>query len=104
MNIQDFSKEFTAHKIELQYYCDKQNFDEYMLWYTYGVLKIDGKLKELIIFKRDADVEFDPTEVMNQKKFLFGAEEVVSLELDSVPSNFCKEDFYKFLVLNQNRS
>lgn len=103
MDINDFTKDWQASKIELEYYCDDKVFDENMLWYTYGVVRIDGKLKELIIFKRDQGIEFDPTEAMEQKKQLFSADEVVIKQLDGMPNNFSKDNFNEFMVLNQNR-
>ena len=102
-DIKNCTPDTKAKTIKLQYFCDTANLDAYGLWSTYGVFRIDGKLKELCVYRRDSGVDFDPTEDMEQKKQLFEAEEVIVEQLDVIPEDLTKEDFDSFFEQLRNK-
>jgi hypothetical protein len=103
VDINNFTSETKAKTIKLQYFCDTENIHMYGLWSAYGVLRIDGKLKELVVYRIDSGVDFDPTDAMEQKKQIFGAEEVIVEQLDVMPEYLTKEDFDSFFEQLRNK-
>jgi hypothetical protein len=102
-DINNCTADTKAKTIKLQYFCDTATLDAYGLWSTYGVLRIDGKLKELFVYRIDSGVDFDPTDAMEQKKQIFGAEEVIVEQLDVMPEYLTKEDFDSFFEQLRNK-